>query len=301
MRLLITGSRGMLGREIQRMAGHLAGGVDWRVATFPRESLDVANFESIQSALAVVSPDVVINCAAYTDVDGCEAEPEMAYRMNGEVPGLLAKSCQDANALLVHFSTDYVFDGRSSTPYKEDQPVAPLSVYGRSKLAGEDAIRSVGGPHTILRTQWLYGRGGRNFIDTILEKAAAGEQLKVVNDQFGAPTYARDLAVATLEAIAAKLNGTYHAVNAGRATWYDVARKALSLAGLEADLVSATSTAEFPRPAQRPAWGVLDTSRLAGAGIVLRPWEEALDQYISRDREGAGKAAASGAASGRDA
>lgn len=287
MRLLITGATGMLGHAIQRLAQRLAGGVDWRVAAFSRKDLDVTNVGAIQSALSMVSPNVVINCAASTNVDGCETEPEVAYRMNGEVPGLLAKECEVANALLVHFSTDYVFDGRSSTPYKEDQPVAPLSIYGRSKLAGEDAIRSINTPHLILRTQWLYGRHGHNFIDTIIRSAASGEKLRVVNDQFGAPTYAIDLATATLEAIAAKLTGTYHAVSAGKSTWYDLARKALAFADLDPELVSPTTTAEFPRPAQRPAWGVLDTSKLAGAGITLRPWEEALEQYVLHDRKAA--------------
>lgn len=285
MRLLITGGTGMLGRAIQRLARRLVGGVDWRVAAFSRKDLDVTNMGAIQSAFSIVSPNVVINCAAYTNVDGCEVEPAVAYRMNGEVPGLLAKACERANALLVHFSTDYVFDGRSSTPYSEDQPVAPLSIYGRSKLAGEDAIRTVNAPHLILRTQWLYGQHGRNFIDTILRSAAAGEKLSVVNDQFGAPTYAIDFATVTLEAVAAKLTGTYHAVNAGRSTWYELARKALALADLDPELVSPTTTAEFPRPAQRPAWGVLDTSKLAGAGITLRPWEEALEQYVRHDRK----------------
>lgn len=275
----------MLGQAIQHSARHLTGGVDWRVAAFSRKDLDVTNVGAIQSALSIVSPNVVINCAAYTNVDGCESEPEVAYRMNGEVPGLLAKECKNVNALVVHFSTDYVFDGRSSTPYSEDQPVAPLSIYGRSKLAGEDAIRSLNAPHLILRTQWLYGKHGRNFVDRILRSAASGEKLSVVNDQFGAPTYAVDLAEATLKAIAAKLSGTYHAVSAGRGTWFDLARKALALADLDPELVSPTTTAEFPRPAQRPAWGVLDTSKLAGAGITFRPWEDALEQYVLHDRK----------------
>lgn len=286
MRLLITGAHGMLGGEVQLMARRVTAGVDWRVAAFTHDDLDVTDQESIMSAISVVSPDVVVNCAGYTNVDGCEAEPETAYRMNGEVPGILAKACLESGSLLVHYSTDYVFDGRASTPYKEDHPLAPLSVYGRSKLAGEDAIRSVRAPHLILRTQWLYGRRGRNFVDTILERAAAGEALKVVNDQFGAPTWARDLAVATLEAVALKLTGTFHAVNAGRCTWYDVARRAVALAGMDPSIVTPTTTAEYPRPAQRPAWGVLDISKLAAAGVTLRPWEEALEEYITRDRPG---------------
>ncbi len=296
MRLLITGAGGMLGQELQRAARRVTAGVDWRVAAFMREDLDVASQDKIFSAIAMVSPQVIVNCAAYTNVDGCEAETETAYRMNGEVPGVLAKASRETGTLLVHYSTDYVFDGRACTPYQEDHPVAPLSVSGRSKLAGEDAIRSGSEHHLILRTQWLYGRHGRNFVDTILEKAAAGVPLKVVNDQFGAATWARDLAVATLEAVALKLTGTFHAVNAGHCTWYDVALRAVTLAGMDPSLVTPTTTAEYPRPAHRPAWGVLDLSKLAEAGVVLRPWDEALEEYVTGERGASVDAEAEGKA-----
>ncbi len=287
MRILITGAGGMLGREIARAAVRMAGGVDWRVAAFTEEDLDVTDPEAVRSALSMASPAVVINCAAYTNVDGAETEEEAARRVNAEAPGWLARACLQAGATLVHFSTDYVFEGTSTRPYREDDPTGPLGAYGRTKLAGEEAIRASGAPYLILRTQWLYGRGGKNFVDTILARAEAGETLRVVSDQRGAPTYARDLATAALAAVTKRLCGIYHAANAGACTWYDVARAALRFAGHDPDRVKPVLTTAFPRPAHRPTYGVLDTSHLAQAGIALRPWEEALEAYIRKDRSGA--------------
>ncbi len=287
MRLLVTGADGMLGWEIQRAARRVIAGVDWRVAGHTRGSLDVTDPESTRHALGLISPAVLINCAAYTDVDGCESNEIEALRVNGEAPGRLAQLCREAGVLLVHFSTDYVFDGTATHPYTEDDPVRPLSAYGRSKLAGEEAIRASGAPHLILRTQWLYGSHGKNFVDTILLRAAAGEKLRVVNDQHGAPTYARELASAALTAIAKKLRGTYHAVNGGAGTWYDVACAALSLADMDPETVTPVPTEEMPRPARRPAWGVLDATRLERAGVRLSPWREALETYIRKDRSAA--------------
>ena len=274
----------MLGGEIQRAARRMAGGVDWRVAAFPEEALDITNPEATRDAVGIVTPHVVINCAAYTDVDGCEANEITALRVNGEAPARLAEICLESGATLVHFSTDYVFDGTSTRPYTEDDPVSPISAYGRSKLAGERAIGQSAAKHLILRTQWLYGPRGKNFVDTILQHAAAGETLRVVNDQFGPPTYARELATATLAAVARRLRGIYHAVNGGVSSWFDVAREAVTLAGLDPEKVTPVSTAEFPRPARRPAYGVLDVSRFAAAGIALSPWREALETYIRKDR-----------------
>ena len=288
MRLLVTGAEGMLGWEIQRVARRVSAGVDWRVAAHPRDGLDITDPEAVREALAIVSPAVLINCAGWTDVDGCESNEIEALRVNGEAPGCLARICQEAGVVLIHFSTDYVFDGTATHPYTEDDPVHPLSAYGRSKLAGEVAIRETGAAHLILRTQWLYGSRGKNFVDTILLRAAAGEKLRVVNDQHGAPTYARELAAATLTAIAKGLRGTYHAANKGACTWYDVARAALSLAGMDPEMVTPVSSEEYPRPARRPAWGVLDTSRLERRGVRLSPWREALETYLRKDRGAAG-------------
>jgi len=288
VRLLVTGAEGMLGWEIERAARRLVAGVDWRVAAHPRDGLDITDLDAVRQAIGIVSPAVLINCAAWTDVDGCESNEIEALRVNGEAPGRLARICQEAGVVLVHFSTDYVFDGTATHPYTEDDPVHPVSAYGRSKLAGEVAIRETGAAHLILRTQWLYGSRGKNFVDTILLRAAAGEPLRVVNDQHGAPTYARELAAATLAAIAKGIRGTYHAANSGACTWYDVARAALALADMDPDAVTPVATAEIPRPARRPAWGVLDTIRLERAGVRLSPWREALETYIRKDRVGGG-------------
>jgi dTDP-4-dehydrorhamnose reductase len=276
----------MLGWEIQRAARRLVAGIDWRVAAHPRDGLDITDPDAVQQAIGIVSPAVLINCAAWADVDGCESNEIEALRVNGEAPGRLARICQETGVVLVHFSTDYVFDGTASRPYAEDDPVHPISAYGRSKLAGEVAIRETSAAHLILRTQWLYGSHGRNFVDTILLRAAAGEPLRVVNDQHGAPTYARELAAAMLAAIAKGLRGTYHAVNSGACTWYDVARAALALADMDPDTVTPVPSAAVPRPARRPAWGVLDTTRLERAGVRLSPWREALETYIRKDRVG---------------
>lgn len=284
MRLLVTGAEGMLGWEIQRVARRMAAGVDWRVAAHTRDSLDVTDLDAVRQAIGIISPGVLINCAAYTDVDGCESNEIEALRVNGEAPGRLARICEEAGVVLVHFSTDYVFDGTATRPYTEDDPVRPISAYGRSKLAGEEAVRATGAAHLILRTQWLYGSHGKNFVDTILLRAATGEKLRVVNDQHGAPTYAREMAALTLSAIAKNLRGTYHAANTGACTWYDVARAALSLAGMDPDMVTPASTDEVPRPARRPAWGVLDVTRLERAGLRLSPWRDALETYIRKDR-----------------
>lgn len=284
MRLLVTGADGTLGWEIQRAARRVTAGVDWRVAGHTRETLDITDPEAVRRAIGIVSPAVLINCAAYTDVDGCESNEIEALRVNGEAPGRLAQVCGETGVLLVHFSTDYVFDGTATRPYSEDDPVHPISAYGRSKLAGEEAIRASGADHLILRTQWLYGHHGKNFVDAILLRAAAGEKLRVVNDQHGAPTYARELAALTLAAIGKKVRGTCHAVNAGICTWYDVARTALTLAEMDPAVVTPIPTEEFPRPARRPAWGVLDTARLQRAGLRLSPWQDALETYIRKDR-----------------
>ncbi len=288
MRLLVTGAEGMLGWEIQRVARRMAAGVDWRVAAHTRDSLDVTDPDAVRQAIGIISPGVLINCAAYTDVDGCESNEIEALRVNGEAPGRLARICEEAGVVLVHFSTDYVFDGTATRPYTEDDPGRPISAYGRSKLAGEEAVRATGAAHLILRTQWLYGSHGKNFVDTILLRAAAGEKLRVVNDQHGAPTYAREMAAVTLSAISMNLRGTYHAANTGACTWYDVARAALSLAGMDPETVTPVSTDEFPRPARRPAWGVLDVTRLERAGLRLSPWRDALETYIRKDRGTAG-------------
>jgi dTDP-4-dehydrorhamnose reductase len=247
VRLLVTGAEGMLGWEIQRVARRMAAGVDWRVAAHTRDSLDVTDPEAVRQAIGIISPGVLINCAAYTDVDGCESNEIEALRVNGEAPGRLARICEETGVVLVHFSTD-TSDGRLASLPKTPRPARSPPRTISSRAGGDPG----GGPALIIRTQWLYGSHGKNFIDTILLRAAAGEPLRVVNDQHGAPTYARELAAATLAAIAKGLRGTYHAANSGACTWYDVARAALALADMDPEAVTPVPTAEVPRPARRP-------------------------------------------------
>jgi dTDP-4-dehydrorhamnose reductase len=224
----------------------------------------------------------IINCAACTQVDRAEAEPEIAQRVNAVGPANLARAARDAGATrLLQLSTDYVFDGKSARPYREDDPVAPRNVYGRTKLAGEAAVQDIlPEAHLIVRSQWLFGAGGPNFVATILRLARERPELRVVADQHGHPTFSGDLAAAVWKLIAADARGTVHCANEGIATWYDLARAAIAAAGLTTTVLPC-ATAEMPRPAPRPAYSVLDCTRYAAlAGTPLRPWTEPLREYV---------------------
>lgn len=234
-----------------------------------------------------VRPDVVINCAAFTRVDECERQVELAMSVNGDGPGIVAAAAREVGARVVHISTDYVFDGSKAGPYVEDDapgPEAALSVYGRSKLAGERAVQAVGGEWLIVRTSWVFGPAGPNFVATILERARTHPELRVVNDQRGRPTYAPDLAGAIVALVERAASGVVHVANGGVCTWFDLARQAVTLAGLPAQVRPCTSD-EFPRPARRPANSVLDTTRFERiVGRPLRGWAEALGEYVAMIR-----------------
>jgi len=227
-------------------------------------------------------PDWIVNCAAYTQVDRAEAEPEIAQRVNAAGAANLARAARITGARLLHMSTDYVFDGRAARPYREDDPVGPLNVYGRTKLAGEQAVRDImPDAHLIVRTQWLFGPGGANFVATIVRLARERSELKVVNDQHGRPTYAPDLAAALWKLVACGARGTVHCANEGAATWFELATAAVAAAGLRTAVVPC-STGDMPRPARRPPYSVLDCTRYEGiAGSPLRPWQLALKQLTS--------------------
>jgi len=283
-RWLVTGAGGQLGRAVLALApteGIRAHGVR-------HAELDVADPDAVKRALEQVRPGVVLNCAAFTAVDRCESETELAERVNARAPGVLAAACA-GGPLLVHLSTDYVFDGRASTPIPEDAPTAPLSAYGRSKLAGERAIAEAGEGHLIVRTQWVFGPGP-NFVRTILRAARSGEPLRVVEDQIGRPTWTTALARAIFRAVEAGARGRLHLACEGVASFYDLAREGVEQGarrGLNPKVaVFAIPTREMPRPAVRPAYGVLGLERARGLGIVLPHWREALDGYLDADREG---------------
>ncbi len=276
MRLFVTGSRGQLGRALQRAAA--AGGHEVIGRDLPE--LDITDAGAVRGAVANARPDALINCAAYTAVDAAEAEEGRALAINGTAVECLAAAADSAGARLVQISTDFVFDGVTGRPYREDDPPHPLSAYGRTKLAGERAA-ALARRHLIVRTAWLFGDGA-NFVRAIRRQLDAGTRtLEVVADQRGCPTYAEDLADAVIALLAAGAEGTVHAVNAGSASWFEFAAEIVRLLGVAADVVPIT-TAAAARPAARPPFSVLDTSRLrAITGADLPPWPQALARFLA--------------------
>ena len=244
--------------------------------------LAIEDAQAVERAVARERPEWIVNCAGYTQVDRAEAEPETAERVDARGPANLARAARDTGARLLHISTDYVFDGREARPYREDDPVGPLNVYGWTKLAGEQAVRDIlPEGHLIVRTQWLFGEGGPNFVATILRLARERPELQVVNDQHGRPTYAPDLATALWKLVACDARGTVHCANEGEATWFDLATAAVAAARLRARVVPC-ATADMPRPARRPQYSVLDCTRYQGiVGSQLRGWQAALKQLTS--------------------
>lgn len=269
-RVLITGAGGMLGRDLVEVFGG-------EVTALTRAELDITNPEQV--ARAIAGHDLVVNAAAYTAVDDAESHEAEAFAVNAEGPQVLARACKDAGARLIHVSTDYVFDGQATTPYPEDTPRNPVSAYGRSKAAGEEAIeREYPEGSIIIRTAWLYGQHGSNFPATMLRAAASRDTLQVVTDQVGQPTWSRDLAgwIKTL-ADSGVSHGVFHGTNSGQASWFDFAREIFRLAGLHPERIQPTTSDAFPRPATRPAWSVLGHQAWAKAGIAApRSWQEAL-------------------------
>ncbi len=289
MNIIITGANGQLGRELVRQAKS----TNFEVHPFDHQQLDITDENRIKQVLASLSPAVVMNAAAYTNVDRAEDEPDRAYAVNADGPAYLARYCADHRHVLIHISTDYVFDGTADRPYQESDPIAPLGIYGQSKAKGEAAIRSALPEHIIVRTSWLYSVYGHNFVKTILKLAAAKKALKVVADQQGSPTSAADLAAAIL-IIARKMGaaekltwGTYHYCGAGITTWHGLANKIIELATpytpLQIRQAEAISTADWPTRAPRPLYSALDCTRLkVEFGIDTPPWQQSLQDTIER-------------------
>jgi len=283
VRLLITGGHGLLGQEIARVFEGSAG-----IRSTDREEWDVTDPAACRREVDGFRPDAVIHCAAYMAVDRAESEQEMARILNVEGTRNVARACRERGALMVTFGTDYIFDGASSRPYREEDPANPLSVYGKTKWAAEQALREEGGDHLLVRTQWLFGPAGRNFIRTILEKARRGETLRVASDQVGCPTFSRDLAGAVRNLLGAGARGTVHFSSEGETSWFGLARYVLERSGLPAALLSPARTRDLPYPAPRPAYGVLSKEKYrAVTGASPRPWEEAVGEYLEMiDSEG---------------
>jgi dTDP-4-dehydrorhamnose reductase len=275
-KVLITGVHGQLGRAVadecaDRGIEHEGQDIDM---------VDIGNAVAVSEWIEPAQPTDVINCAAYTAVDDCEANERSALRVNGTAVGHLATACNAVNARLVHISTDYVFSGDGDRPYREDDPVAPISAYGRTKLRGEQ-LAVEAHRHLVVRTAWLYGRGGRNFVETIRERIEGGaDRLRVVGDQRGNPTLCSDLAAAILDLMGTGVDGMFHAVNSGETTWHGFAVAIAQILRKEIEIMEVTSD-EFPRPASRPGYSVLDTTKLARVlGRPMPPWEDALNRYL---------------------
>lgn len=299
IRVLVTGAGGQVGADLVRMLEGRA-----QVVAHDRASLDLARPDAIVERMREARPQLVVNAGAYTAVDRAESEPELARAVNARAPGVLAEEARRLGALLVHYSTDYVFDGSKPAPYVEDDPTAPLNVYGASKLEGERAVAASGCDHVILRTSWVYAPRGRNFLLTMLNLAATREEIRVVDDQRGAPTSSRELARATLAlfgavaprhpitgedlARVASRSGLYHATAGGETTWFGFAEaifREWSLrrgAAFRARRLVPIATREYPTPARRPANSLLSNERLHRTfGIRLAPWGEGLAEAIS--------------------
>lgn len=278
--VILTGGGGMLATALQQVLRRR----EVRPHVFDRPGCDVTDEKSVRGLFHRLRPTLLLNCAAYTKVDLAEQEMERARKVNGEGPGCLAALCAEFGAKLVHYSTDYVFDGTVRRPLRADDPVGPQSAYGRSKLLGEEAIRGTDGlEYLILRTAWLYGPGGPNFVRTMVNAARAGKPLRVVSDQVGTPTYTFDLAAATLDLLDRSAHGVWHVSNAGQTSWFDFARAILDEWGLTPDLQPVSSDdwkAMKPDTATRPAYSVLDLGPLEAAlGRPMRHWRQALREY----------------------
>ncbi len=293
MKILLLGHKGMLGSDLMTRLS-----ADHQVIGMDKEEIDIVSPHECQNAISETAPDIVINAAAYTNVDDCETDREGCFAVNAEAVKNIAEACRNMKIWIIHFSTDYVFDGTAREPYHEDAPCNPINVYGESKLAGERYLQNLSDNYTLIRTSWLYGLNGKNFVRAILEKAEAKNYidvtmaktnakadgpstLSVVDDQIGSPTYTKDLAAATALLIDKNARGIFHVTNRGSCTWHQFAVKILQEAGFDKIVVEPIKSSDLKRPAMRPAYGILSTQKfIHTTGKATQPWQLALQNYL---------------------
>ena len=275
MKILITGSNGMLGHDLIEVLKD-----KHELLLTTSKTLDITDGDSVMDFIVKSNPDIVINSAAYTDVDGCESNPDLAYNVNGEGVKNMALACREVDCPLVHISTDYVFNGQNDRPWVEDDEIGPISIYGKSKLKGEEHIKEILEKYFIVRTAWLYGVNGRNFPRTMLELAQNHSEITVVYDEVGTPTYTPDLAKGISKLIETDYYGTYHLTNSGNCSWCEFARYIFEVADVDVNVIPVTAS-EFARPAPRPSYSVLENRNWVENGFEpLRNYKEAIKEYI---------------------
>ncbi|MFZ3066059.1 MAG: dTDP-4-dehydrorhamnose reductase [Nitrospirota bacterium] len=277
-KVLITGSNGMLGSSLLEQLKK-----KYSIKGITIEDADITDFDAVVKVIRKIKPDIVIHTAAYTKVDDCESNSLLAYKVNAVGTRNVAVACQKIDASMVYISTDYVFDGAKDSPYIEFDSANPISVYGKTKLTGEEFIRHILNRFYIIRTSWLYGAGGTNFVDTIINKAKTEKELKIVDDQRGSPTHAKDLADKIGEIIDKERYGTYHVTNSGSCSWFEFAKKIVDISHIGHIRLISIKSSELNRPAKRPANSVLQNFMLELEGIpLLRHWEEAVREYVEK-------------------
>lgn len=290
MKILVTGKTGQVGYELTRSLQGLG-----EIVAVDAPQMDLTRLDQVRDVIRSIRPGLIINPAAYTAVDQAEKEPELAMKINGDAPAVMAEEAKRLGAAMIHYSTDYVFDGTKAGPYTEDDTPNPLSVYGTTKLAGEQAVRAAGIPHLILRTSWVYGMRGRNFLLTVLRLAQDRDELRIVADQHGAPTWCRTLAEITAHAVAQagaaadreqwwrERSGVYHLTAQGQTTWHGFTEAILAHAALASrPMVTAIATADYPTPAQRPVNSVLSCRRFMDTFCDVPAWDAALAMCMEK-------------------
>jgi dTDP-4-dehydrorhamnose reductase len=278
MKILLLGHKGMLGNDLLVQLG-----MQHDVIGMDKEEIDITSAVECNKAIADGNPDIVINAAAYTNVDGCEDHQDECLAVNAEAVKNIAGACRERNIGIVHFSTDYVFDGMGSEPYREDHACNPINAYGSSKLAGERYLQTLSDNYLLIRTAWLYGKNGKNFVRTILQKAESIHCLEVVDDQIGSPTYTKDLAAAVDFLIDRNIKGVFHLTNRGVCSWFQFAVRILQESAITDVQVIPVKSDKLTRPAKRPLYSVLSNQKFVQAtGKTMQPWQLALQDYLKK-------------------